>query len=110
MSPKLLEYRAGRRDSTALHHAAQFGNAEAAVLLVNKNPRLPLLRDNQGRRPLDTALCSVTIDQKKVVEYLYSKTKDADPSSFSGEDGAYTFCELIEANFYGGLTKNKITS
>ncbi|KAI3862499.1 hypothetical protein MKX03_011587 [Papaver bracteatum] len=101
MSPELLEYKAGVYDFTALHYAAQYGNFEAIVLLVNKNPTLPLLRDNRGFTPLDIALQNVSIYQKEVVEYLYSITKDVvDPSPFSGEYGASTLCELIEANFY----------
>ncbi|KAI3862496.1 hypothetical protein MKX03_011584 [Papaver bracteatum] len=101
MSPELLEYRAGVYDCTALHYAAQYGNFKAVVLLVNKNPRLPLLRDNRGFTPLDIALQNVSIYQKEVVEYLYSVTKDVvDPIPFSGEDGASTLCELIQAYFY----------
>ncbi|KAI3992387.1 hypothetical protein MKX01_015099, partial [Papaver californicum] len=100
MTPELLEYRAGEYNSTVLHLAAQYGNAEAVVLLVNNNPRLPLLLDKRGFTPLDIAIGNVTIDQKEVVEYLYSVTQDADPSPFSGGNGAYTLCRLIEANFY----------
>ncbi|KAI3967050.1 hypothetical protein MKW92_032863 [Papaver armeniacum] len=100
MSPELLEYRGGDDDSTALHYAAQYGNAEVVQLLISKNPRLPLLLDNRGMTPLDIALHNVSIDQKEVVEYLYSVTKDVHPSPFSGSNGAYTLCRLIEANFY----------
>ncbi|KAI3862500.1 hypothetical protein MKX03_011588 [Papaver bracteatum] len=98
MSPELLEYRAG---CTALHYAAQYGNFKAVVLLVNKNPRLPLLRDNRGFTPLDIALQNVSVYQKEVVEYLYSVTKDVvDGSPFSGDEGASTLCELIQAYFF----------
>ncbi|KAI3868775.1 hypothetical protein MKX03_009416 [Papaver bracteatum] len=106
MSPELLEYKAGLYDFTALHYAAKYGNFEAIVLLVDKNPTLPLLRDNRGFTPLDIALQNVSIYQKEVVEYLYSATKDVvDSSPFSGEDGASTLCELIQANFYGDTTR-----
>ncbi|KAI3867189.1 hypothetical protein MKW92_020685, partial [Papaver armeniacum] len=101
----LLENRHGEYDMTALHSAAQYGNFEAIVLLVTKNPRLALLIDNRGFTPLDIALQNVTIYQKEIVEYLYYLTKDVDPSPFLGENGACTFCKLIEANFYGGLAK-----
>ncbi|RZC91379.1 hypothetical protein C5167_027444 [Papaver somniferum] len=98
---ELLEYKAGVYDFAALRYAAQYGNFEAIVLLVNKNPTLPLLRDNRGFTPLDIALQNVSIYQKEVVEYLYSVTKDVvNPSPFSGEDGSSTLCELLEANFY----------
>ncbi|KAI3891352.1 hypothetical protein MKX03_031448 [Papaver bracteatum] len=100
MSPELLEYTGGDYDFTALHYAAQYGNAEAVVLLVNKNPRLPLILDNRRFTPLDIALRNVSIDQKEIAEYLYSVTKDVDPSPFSGSNGAYTLCRSIEANFY----------
>ncbi|KAI3903927.1 hypothetical protein MKW92_047370 [Papaver armeniacum] len=100
MPPEVLEYRTGDDDETALHLAAQYGNIEAVVLLVNKNPRLRLLLTRQGFTPLDTALFNVSICQKEVVEYLYSVTKDVDPSPFLGENGAFTLCHLIECNFY----------
>ncbi|XP_026440561.1 uncharacterized protein LOC113339523 [Papaver somniferum] len=107
MSPELLEYKAGVYDFAALRYAAQYGNFEAIVLLVNKNPTLPLLRDNRGFTPLDIALQNVSIYQKEVVEYLYSVTKDVvNPSPFSGEDGSSTLCELLEANFYVSRTGN----
>ncbi|KAI3891353.1 hypothetical protein MKX03_031449 [Papaver bracteatum] len=100
MSPELLEYRGGDNDFTPLHYAAQMGNFEASVLLVKNNPKLPHLPDKRGFTPLDIALRNVSKDQKEVVDYLYSVTKDADPSSFSGGAGAYTLCRLIECNFY----------
>ncbi|KAI3862142.1 hypothetical protein MKW92_020622, partial [Papaver armeniacum] len=101
MSPELLEYKGGDNDYTALHYAAQHGNVEAAELLVNKNPRLRLLVEKKGYRPLDIALQNVSRNQKEVVEYLYSVTKDVeDPSPFSGGSGAYTLCKLIECDFY----------
>ncbi|XP_026425181.1 uncharacterized protein LOC113321480 isoform X2 [Papaver somniferum] len=96
MSPELLECRGGEDDCTALHLAAQYGNLEAVVLLVNKNPRLPLLRNNRGLPPLDMAIQIVSVDQKEIVKYLYSVTKDVDP----GAHGAYTLCALIGFNFY----------
>ncbi|KAI3862149.1 hypothetical protein MKW92_020629 [Papaver armeniacum] len=100
MSPELLEYKGGEYDFTALHYAAQYGNTKAVALLVNKNPKLPLLLDKRGFTPLDLALRNVSINQKAVVEYLYSVTKDMDPCPFLGGNGAYTLCKLIEANFY----------
>ncbi|XP_026424750.1 uncharacterized protein LOC113321083 isoform X3 [Papaver somniferum] len=101
MSPEFLEYRAGVYNYTALHYAAQDGNFEAVVLLITKNPRLPLLRDKRGFTPLDIALQNVSIYQKEVVEYLYSVTKDVvDENPFSGVEGASTLCELIQAYFY----------
>ncbi|KAI3891659.1 hypothetical protein MKX03_004994 [Papaver bracteatum] len=100
MSPDLLEYKAGLYDLTALHYAAQYGNFEAVVLLVNKNPKLRLVLSKGTFTPFDIALLSFTIDQRKIVEYLYSVTKDAVPSPFAGEGGASTFCKLIEISFY----------
>ncbi|KAI3912540.1 hypothetical protein MKW98_021002 [Papaver atlanticum] len=100
MSPELLEYKAGQNDYTALHYAARYGNFEAVVLLVNKNPKLPLVLSKGGHTPLYVALQNCTIHQRKVAEYLYFLTKDADPSPFSGDGGAYTFCKLIEISFY----------
>ncbi|KAI3945207.1 hypothetical protein MKX01_034968 [Papaver californicum] len=38
----------------------------------------------------------------KIVEYLYSVTRDEEPNSpFSGNDGARLICSVIDANFYG---------
>ncbi|KAI3935146.1 hypothetical protein MKX01_031413 [Papaver californicum] len=103
MSPELLEYQAGEYNYTALHSAAQDGNFAAVVLLVKKNPRLPQIPDKRGLTPLDIALYHNSIDQKEIVEYLYSMTKDVDPTRFTGEHGAFTLCKLIECNFYGEL-------
>ncbi|KAI3862150.1 hypothetical protein MKW92_020630 [Papaver armeniacum] len=99
-SPELLEYRAGVKDNTALHYAAQHGNLEAAVLLVNKNPRLPLILNKSGESPFEVAINSISHGQKEVIEYLYSQTIDLYPIPFSGTNGAWYFCRLIEGNFY----------
>ncbi|KAI3862498.1 hypothetical protein MKX03_011586 [Papaver bracteatum] len=92
---------AGAYDYTALHFADRDRNLEAVVLMITKNPRLPLLRDNRGFTPLDIALKNVSIYQKRVVEYLYSVTKGVvDGNPFSGVEGASTLCDLIQAHFY----------
>ncbi|KAI3862138.1 hypothetical protein MKW92_020618 [Papaver armeniacum] len=103
-SPELLEYRAGDQDKTALHYAALFGNAKAVALLVTKNPRLPLLHDKRGFTAFEVAISIVTRDQKEILECLYPLTIDVDPTPFTGFNGAWHFCRLIECNFYGGYS------
>ncbi|KAI3916847.1 hypothetical protein MKW92_019411, partial [Papaver armeniacum] len=101
--PEVLEYKT-RDDGvgfTALHIAAKYGNIKAAEMMVNKNPRLPQIRSTvKGLIPLEVALRHVTIGQKEIVNYLYSVTRDVEPSPFQGHKGAELLCTTIDASFY----------
>ncbi|KAI3871727.1 hypothetical protein MKW92_004737 [Papaver armeniacum] len=101
MPKKVLEYKTSENGFTALHMAARYGYTEGATIMLNKNPGLTQIRDNKGMIPLEVALRHVTIGQKKIVECLYSKTRDTEPSPFLGHDGARLLCSAIDANFYG---------
>ncbi|KAI3866517.1 hypothetical protein MKX03_032732 [Papaver bracteatum] len=102
LSPKALEHKIKDNGFTALHTAAAYGYSEIAKVLVTKNPNLTQIRDKKGRVPLLLAIQAVTLGQKATVRYLYSVTKDEEPSSspFSGTDGAKLLCTAIDANFY----------
>ncbi|KAI3996022.1 hypothetical protein MKX01_037519 [Papaver californicum] len=101
MTPKVLEYKICTNGNTALHTAASRGINEAAVMMVQKNSKLTQIRNHDGRTPLEYALFFVTAGQKKIVEHLYSVTRDEEPNSpFSGNDGARLLCSAIDANFY----------
>ncbi|KAI3898878.1 hypothetical protein MKW92_020166 [Papaver armeniacum] len=91
MPKKVLEYKTSENGFTALHMAARYGYTEGATIMLNKNPGLTQIRDNKGMIPLE----------KKIVECLYSKTRDTEPSPFLGHDGARLLCSAIDANFYG---------
>ncbi|KAI3977409.1 hypothetical protein MKX01_000322 [Papaver californicum] len=107
MSQESLEYKSSDFGFTALHYAAQYGKLEVVVLMVDKNPGMPLILNKKGYTLLEIVVSFVTIGQKEVVEYLYSITKDADPTNdlLSGDNGAGLLCDLIEANFYGGSAR-----
>ncbi|KAE9452024.1 hypothetical protein C3L33_16078, partial [Rhododendron williamsianum] len=58
---------------TALHRAAGVGNVEAAKLLVDKNPNLPNVLDNNGDPPLNYA---ASTGSRESVVYLWEATKE----------------------------------
>ncbi|KAI3845868.1 hypothetical protein MKX03_012062 [Papaver bracteatum] len=98
-----LEYRNPSRGNTILHSAAMEGNLRAVKTLVKKNRNLTQIGSTGDTPyvPLVLAADSVSDGQKEVVEYLYSETRDEDPSPFSGKDGALLMKILIAANMYG---------
>ncbi|KAI3956077.1 hypothetical protein MKW98_027391 [Papaver atlanticum] len=100
MAPEILECKTTDNGYTACHSAAMHGYFEAVVVTVNKNPKLTQIRDAFGRTPLEIALLCVTIEQKKIVQYLYSVTKDEDPSPFLDQDGVRLLQRAIQHNFY----------
>ncbi|KAI3889247.1 hypothetical protein MKX03_026002 [Papaver bracteatum] len=103
MTPIALEYKK-TNGNTALHIAVRRGTTEAVVMLVDRNPNLTQIRNNNRETPLELALRYVTVGQKEIVEYLYSVTRDVEPSPFAGHDGARLLCKAIDANFYGGYS------
>ncbi|KAI3894199.1 hypothetical protein MKX03_003756 [Papaver bracteatum] len=100
MKPKMLECKSTEDGNTALHLAAWRGNTKVAVMLVNTNSKLPQIRSYSGKTPLESALGRFTVGQKEIVEYLYSVTRDEEPSPFVGNEGATLLCRAIVANFY----------
>ncbi|KAI3918341.1 hypothetical protein MKX01_041661, partial [Papaver californicum] len=98
--PKALEQKDSKYGYTALHTAAMEGNTKVAKLMVKQNSLLTQIRDNYGRVPLHTAAKFVSEGQKEVLQYLYSVTRDDDPSPFPGQRGASLLCDLIDSNFY----------
>ncbi|KAI3956090.1 hypothetical protein MKW98_027404 [Papaver atlanticum] len=100
MSPCILEYKTNKYGYTACHRASIYGYAKAAEVMVNKNPKLTQIRDFNGSTPLELALQYPTTGQKEIVKYLYSVTRDEDPSPFLGQDGVRLLHKAIDANFY----------
>ncbi|KAI3980200.1 hypothetical protein MKX01_033341 [Papaver californicum] len=100
MPPDVLEYKKRKSEFTALHLAIQYGNLKAAEMMVKKNHKLTQIRNRDGRVPLALALMYTTGAQKEIVEYLYSVTRDEDPSPFLGHDGASLLCDAIDHEFY----------
>ncbi|KAI3865801.1 hypothetical protein MKX03_015893 [Papaver bracteatum] len=83
MQPKTLECKTRDNGYTSCHFAAIYGNPKAAEMMVNRNSKLTQIRDAEGRTPLELAFDFVTIGQKEVVKYLYSVTRDENPSPFT---------------------------
>ncbi|KAI3958672.1 hypothetical protein MKW98_030337 [Papaver atlanticum] len=100
MPLEALELKERYYQNTALHQAVWDGNTKAAELMVKKNPKLTQIRDKWGAVPLLLAIKSISSGQKETALYLYSVTRDEDPSPFSGYDGAELLCCTIDANFY----------
>ncbi|KAI3954644.1 hypothetical protein MKW98_019775 [Papaver atlanticum] len=100
--PQTLEY-VNSDGHTILHKAVNLGDIKFIKALVERNPNLTQIRSNEGCHgvPLVYAALSVTERQKVMVEYLYSVTKDQDPSPFSGEQGYTLLVCLISADMYG---------
>ncbi|KAI3955875.1 hypothetical protein MKW98_006235 [Papaver atlanticum] len=100
MPLEILESKTRHNGYTACHFAAIYGYPEAAKAMVKKHSKLTQIRDALGRAPLELAFEFVTTAQKKIVEYLYSKTRNENPSPFSGQDGVRLLHSAIDANFY----------
>ncbi|KAI3950982.1 hypothetical protein MKW98_026436 [Papaver atlanticum] len=101
MPPDVLGYkRSSNHCHTALHLATFRGYTKVAMMMVDKNSTLPQIRDDDRWTPLEYALSNVSSGQKEIVKYLYSVTRDVEPSPFSGQDGARLLCNAIDANFY----------
>ncbi|XP_026437589.1 uncharacterized protein LOC113335768 isoform X2 [Papaver somniferum] len=100
MPPEVLEYKIKNSNFTALHLAIQYGNLKATEMMVKKNRKLTQIRNRDGRVPLAFALLYTTGAQKPIVDYLYSVTRDEDPSPFLGHYGASLLCDAIDHEFY----------
>ncbi|KAF8403425.1 hypothetical protein HHK36_011529 [Tetracentron sinense] len=86
--------------NTALHNAAFSGSTDVAKSIVRKSPALPQSRNNRGWTPL---LCAATVakpEQKDIVWYLCSVTKDEHPSPFHDDLGAKLICNMTASGFY----------
>ncbi|KAI3909176.1 hypothetical protein MKW98_012913 [Papaver atlanticum] len=100
MPPEAPDYQT-RAGDTALHVAAAYGYTAAAKLLVNKNATWTQIRDKKGRVPLELAVRYVTAGQRETVKYLYSVTRDVEPSPFAGHEGSRLLYGAISANLFG---------
>ncbi|RZC67988.1 hypothetical protein C5167_011674 [Papaver somniferum] len=100
MPSEALALKDSKYGFTALHTAAMEGNTRVAKLMVTTNGALTQIRDNYGRVPLHIASKYVSDGQKEVLQYLYSVSRDNDPSHFTGRCGASLLCDLIDSNFY----------
>ncbi|XP_052198337.1 uncharacterized protein LOC127805626 [Diospyros lotus] len=71
---------------TVLMYAAGAGNTRAAVILVEKHPRLLYICDDDGTLPVHMA---ASYDRKDTFQYLLSKTQDENDGvrPFAGESG-----------------------
>ncbi|KAI3979379.1 hypothetical protein MKX01_001571, partial [Papaver californicum] len=98
-----LEFVDPGTEITMLHMAAMVGNITIVKALVKKNTNLPQIRIKNFPPvvPLTYAAMKASDLQKETVEFLYSVTRDEDPSPFSGILGSVLLYGLIQANSYG---------
>ncbi|XP_019051701.1 PREDICTED: uncharacterized protein LOC104588485 [Nelumbo nucifera] len=96
MSVKQLESK-DRLGRTALFYAAMADCTQSAKAMVTKNPNLTQIRNDENATPL---LCALTYGSKKMVRYLYSVTRDEDPSPFRGGNGVRLLVFMIASGFY----------
>ncbi|KAI3949484.1 hypothetical protein MKW92_042560 [Papaver armeniacum] len=86
MPLEALEFKETKDGDTVLHLAAVSGITEAAKAIVKVNPRLTQMCNDSGWVPLLSAASYVSSSskehQKEMVEYLYSVTRDDNPSPF----------------------------
>lgn len=97
---EVLELQETKYGYTALHTVVVEGNVEVAKTMVEKHSKLTQLRERNGSVPLKVAADYVTDRQEEMVNYLWSVTRNEEPSPFSGPDGASLLCSLIDANLY----------
>ncbi|KAI3844645.1 hypothetical protein MKX03_026747 [Papaver bracteatum] len=95
MPPEALACKT-KKGFTALHYAAIRGNTEIVKALVKKNANLTQISEDQGIVPLGYAL---TARHEETSKYLYSVTRDEEPSPFFEEAGARLLCQAINSNF-----------
>ncbi|KAI3871538.1 hypothetical protein MKW92_013694 [Papaver armeniacum] len=95
MPPEALACKT-KKGYTALHFAAIRGNTEIAKALVKKNANLTQIYENNGKVPLEYALIA---RHEETAKYLYSVTRDEEPSPFFEDAGARLLCQAINANF-----------
>ncbi|XP_028127467.1 uncharacterized protein LOC114323961 isoform X3 [Camellia sinensis] len=84
--------------NTALHAVAVLGNIIEAKLIVEKNPDLPNIWNNDGFLPLHLAAMH---GQRKMTLFLLSVTRDDEKSKpYEGEAGATLMRFAINVGFY----------
>ncbi|KAL7189523.1 hypothetical protein ACSBR1_039217 [Camellia fascicularis] len=84
--------------NTALHAVAVLGNIIEAELIVEKNPDLPNIWNNDGFLPLHLA---ARHGQRKMTLFLLSVTRDDEESKpYEGEAGATLMRFAINVGFY----------
>ncbi|KAL6970548.1 hypothetical protein U1Q18_030245 [Sarracenia purpurea var. burkii] len=83
---------------TALHWAASATNLEATKMLVQKNPNLPNIADNDTFVPLHSAAQN---GNREMVVYLLGVTKDdAEPNPYEGQRAAGLLIDLALNGHY----------
>ncbi|KAI3945420.1 hypothetical protein MKW92_040784 [Papaver armeniacum] len=102
MKPEDLELKETKNGYTALHTVIVEGNIQFAKKMVEMNPTLTQICDNNGSVPLKLAADFVTGRQGEMIKYLWDVTRDENPSlPFSGPRRASLLCSLVKAEFYG---------
>jgi hypothetical protein len=94
MGPNELEFKNANRD-TALHIIALSGNVKIAKKMVEKNNRLPMIRNNQNSLPL---LIAAKHRHRDMVLYLYEVTEFEE---LKPDESLDFLSHVIFCNLYG---------
>ncbi|KAK7329323.1 hypothetical protein VNO77_23481 [Canavalia gladiata] len=94
LDPEDLELK-DANENTAFCFAAASGNLQIAVIMIEKNEFLPLIRGGENMTPLYMAALQGRGD---MVRYLYAQTQTTD--SFDEEDWDYLFFLCIKTGLY----------
>ncbi|OVA06831.1 Ankyrin repeat [Macleaya cordata] len=99
--PATLEFRDSYNGDTALHFASVAGITDAAKAMVEKNNNLTQIQNKNGWTPLLLCAAYVAKEQKDMVQYLCTKTRNEEPSMpFSGHFGAQLICNITAAGLH----------
>ncbi|XP_059635948.1 uncharacterized protein LOC132278152 [Cornus florida] len=87
-----------RQNETALSVAARFGNTEAAIILVDKNPALLQMKNNIGLFPVHLAALYA---HKETLLYLMTATKGHHhPSPYADQSGVQLLVHVIASGLF----------
>lgn len=87
---------------TALHNAAVVGNTEEAMVMVNKNPDLVYILNNDNQLAVKKAAINC---QKHTLKFLISKYEaNAEHTLYETQQGCSLLTEIIASEFLGQFT------
>ncbi|OVA16338.1 Ankyrin repeat [Macleaya cordata] len=101
MPPESLALKDNYNSDTALHLASVAGITDAAMVMVEKNNDLTQIQNRSGWTPLLLCAAYVAKEQKDMIQYLSTVTRDEEPCRpFSGSYGAQLICNITAAGLH----------
>ncbi|MCL7045624.1 hypothetical protein MKW94_016888, partial [Papaver nudicaule] len=101
MSPETIALKDSYNGDTALHFASIAGMTDVASAMVDKNKDITQVQNDNGWTPLLLCAAYATREQKDMIEYLCTVTRNEQPSApFSGHEGAQLICNVIAAGLH----------